>query len=240
MNLTGTPDILLQRPPSSAWIRKSWCWALYIPQSWQSQACCLGSDCQLKNLFVIGPQNIGRLPVVKALTVNVHLISREFIHTEIVCCYLQPKPKSQSEPPGWAMVEVEVIASILWSIIETNYLVLKLEQIQRDMLHSTQHGQMATFFERDFLVLYVIWFYSQGSESYIFWLCSEVAPHDVCPIALYSESRELTVSGHAGKMIKMCRVGRHIVQGKNKYTLPVSGYENAIVKDNNWWAAKTF
>lgn len=61
-----------------------------------------------------------------------------------------------------------MIASILWSIIETNYLVLKLEQIQRDMLHSTQHGQMATFFERDFLVLYVIWFYSQGSESYIF------------------------------------------------------------------------
>lgn len=98
MNITGTFDILHQRPQSSVWIRKSWCWALYIPQSWQSQARCLGSDCQLKNLLVIGPQNIGRLPVVTALTVNVHLISSEFTHTEVVCCYLQPKPQSESVP----------------------------------------------------------------------------------------------------------------------------------------------
>lgn len=98
MNITGTFDILHQRPQSSVWIRKSWCWALYIPQSWQSQACCLGSDCQLKNLLVIGPQNVGRLPVVTAPTVNVHLISLEFTHTEVVCCYLQPEPQSESVP----------------------------------------------------------------------------------------------------------------------------------------------
>lgn len=97
MNITGTFDILHQRPKSSVWIRKSWCWALHIPQSWQSQACCLGSDCQLKNLPVIGPQNIGRLPVVTALPVNVHLISLEFTHTEVVY-YLQPKPQSESAP----------------------------------------------------------------------------------------------------------------------------------------------
>lgn len=98
MNITGTFDILHQRPRSSVWIRKSWCWALHIPQSWQSQACCLGSDCQLKNLLVIGPQNIGRLPVVTALTVNVHLISLEFTHTEAFCWYLQPEPQSGSVP----------------------------------------------------------------------------------------------------------------------------------------------
>lgn len=98
MNITGTFDILHQRPQSSVWIRTSWCWALHIPQSWQSQACCLRSDCQLKNLLVIGPQNIGRLPVVTALTVNVHLISLEFAHTEAVCCYLQPEPESESVP----------------------------------------------------------------------------------------------------------------------------------------------
>lgn len=86
---------------------------------------------------MIGPQNIGRLPVVKALTVNVHLISREFIHTEVVCCYLQPKPQSKTVPPGQATVEVEVIAAIMWCITETHYSVLKLEQRPTDMQHST-------------------------------------------------------------------------------------------------------
>lgn len=97
MNTTCTFDILHQRQ-SSVWIRRSWCWTQYFPQSWQSQACFLGSDCQLKNLLVIGPQNIGRLPVVTAPTVNVHLISAELTHTQVVCCYLQPKPQSEPVP----------------------------------------------------------------------------------------------------------------------------------------------
>lgn len=98
MKITGIFDILHQRPQSSVWFKKRWCWTLYIPESWQSQACRLGSDCQLKNLLVIGPQNIGRLPVVTALTVKVHLISLEFTHTDVFCCYLQPKPQSESVP----------------------------------------------------------------------------------------------------------------------------------------------
>lgn len=46
---------------------------------------------------MIGPQNIGRLPVVTALTVNVHFISLEFTHGEVVC-FLQAKPQSESVP----------------------------------------------------------------------------------------------------------------------------------------------
>lgn len=56
------------------------------------QACCLASDCQLQKLLVIGPQNIGWLPVVTALTVNAHLISLEYTHAEVVCCYLWAEP----------------------------------------------------------------------------------------------------------------------------------------------------
>jgi len=143
MNITGTFDILHQRQ-SSVWIRKSWCWALYIPQSWQSQACCRGSDCQLKNLLVIGPQNIGRLPVVTALTVNVHLISLEFTHTEAVCCYLQPKPQSASVPLYTQRsrgLRSRSVVTIMRPITDTHYSLSKLQQRQRptEMLHSVTH-----------------------------------------------------------------------------------------------------
>lgn len=75
----------------------AWIWKT-LSQPWPSQACCLGSDCQFNNLLVIGPQNVGRLPVATALTVSVHLISLEFTRTEVVCCYLQPELQSESVP----------------------------------------------------------------------------------------------------------------------------------------------
>lgn len=124
--ITGTSDILHQRPQSTVWIWKSWA------QSWQSQACCLGSDCQFNNLLVIGPQNIGRLPVATALTVYVHLISLEFTHTEVVCYYLQPKLFRVSPchcTLCWALVEV-----VTWPITETHY---SLSQLQDKGQHAT-------------------------------------------------------------------------------------------------------
>lgn len=57
-----------------------------------------GSDCHLKNTLVIGPQTVGRLPVVAALTVNAHLGSLKFTHSEGVCCYLQPTLQSRRVP----------------------------------------------------------------------------------------------------------------------------------------------
>lgn len=129
MHITGAFDILHQRPQISVWIRKSWCWVLYIPQSWQSQACFLGSDCQLRNLLVIGPQNIGRFPVVTALAVNVHLISLEFTHTEVVCCYLQPKPHSDAVPlcTRLSCGRVKMIVTIMCPVTETHYSLSQLE-----------------------------------------------------------------------------------------------------------------
>ncbi|KAG7502423.1 hypothetical protein JOB18_019550 [Solea senegalensis] len=55
-----------------------------------------GSDRQLTNMRLMKPQNAQRFPVATSLTVSVHLITLLFMHTEVVCCYLQPNPPNAS------------------------------------------------------------------------------------------------------------------------------------------------
>ena len=62
--------------------------------------------------------------MVTALTVNVHLISVRFTHSEVVCCYLQPPSPSglsaavrSAERRGDA-AEVTAIVTMMQVIIE--------------------------------------------------------------------------------------------------------------------------
>lgn len=100
MNMTGTCGIPYQMPtkPSAAWKSRI--------RSRQPRARCLGSNCQFNNLLVIRPQNIGRLPVVTAPTVCVHLISSRLLTQKLFVIIYSQSFRASGCTLGWALAEV--------------------------------------------------------------------------------------------------------------------------------------
>lgn len=142
MNTTCTFDILHQRQ-SSVWIRRSWCWTQYIPQSWQSQACFLGSDCQLKNLLVIGPQKYWKASCGYSPDCQCAFDLRG-VNSHSSCLLLFTAKASEwayaivhsTNPRWWS----KLVVTIMWPITATHYSLSKLQTEKKTNWNATFTG----------------------------------------------------------------------------------------------------